>query len=239
MVFQVANVEQAPHPWPKLSPLAMARSHVYPPHCQLSMDEWYGMDATYPAQDGADCLPPQFAHTLGSMSSCNFSNLLWKHKCQTWAGLEGVDLNLCGPPGFRMRSDLRLAIGFKTVLHSPTADQLFLSRLEKVRMRSASIAIVELGTAWGPRGKRQPTDLDRSFPDLTTEEEIQYYVHWVHAVAFPGSLVFWITACGCGQGGIRDQRELIEDMWREVQSHYSHAAVRVDKCVSRLRFLVF
>ena len=151
-------------------------------------------------------------------------------------GLEGIDLNLCGPPGFRVNAQMQLAIGFKTVLHSPSADELFLERLEEAKMRSADIAIVELGTAWGPRGTRQPTAWEWQLPNLTVEEEIHYYVHWVHAVAFPNRLVLWLTACGCAFGSIPDQRQLMKEMWQEVQSHYKDAAVLVDKCVPR-RFL--
>ena len=143
-------------------------------------------------------------------------------------GLEGIDLNLCGAPGFRESPDMHLAIGFKTVLHSPGAEELFLRSLAKANLSSSldipSIAIVELGTAWGSRGKRQAIT-EMSLPTLTLKEEIRYYVHWVHAVAFPHRLVFWISSCGCSQGGIADKRELIRDMWSEVQSHYKDSAV--------------
>ncbi len=215
---------------------------IFPPICRLSSQDWHTMDMTFPATDDATCLPPQYAQTLGSMSSCKFTNLLWKHKCKSWMGLEGIDLNLCGAPGFRESPDMHLAIGFKTVLHSPRAEELFLRSLEKANLSNdkanqmgsldiSSIAIVELGTAWGPRGKRQAIS-EMGLPTLTLKEEIQYYVHWVHAVAFPHHLVLWISACGCSQGGIADKRQLIQDMWSEVQSHYKHTAVLIDKCVS-------
>ena len=207
------------------------RRGVYPPLCRLSFEGWRGMDQNYSAKDGGKCLPAQYAQSLGSMSACNFGDPQWRQNCQSWMGLEGIDLNLCGPPGFRTSPKMRLAIGFKTVLHSPKADQLFLLRLKEVDI--SGIAIVELGTAWGPRGERHPLGGHvPNLPNLTLEEEIQYYVHWVHAVAFPGRLVLWVAACGCGQGGIPDQRQLMKDMWREVQSHYKDAAVLVDKCVS-------
>jgi hypothetical protein len=209
--------------------------NVYPPLCRLSPEGWHAMDAKYPARDGAKCLPLQYSQSLGSMSACHFGNSLWQQKCQSWMGLEGIDLNLCGPPGFRLNAQMQLAIGFKTVLHSPRMDELFLKRLEEAKMRSADIAIVELGTAWGPRGTRQPTgEGELQLPSLTVEEEIHYYVHWVHAVAFPNRLVLWLSACGCAQGGIPDQRQLMKEMWREVQSHYKDAAVLVDKCVPRI-----
>ncbi|CAE7503813.1 trpt1 [Symbiodinium sp. CCMP2592] len=197
--------------------------------------QWHEMDDRYPAQENASCLPAQFAPTLGSMSSCRFSDRAWQKKCRSWDGLEGIDLNLCGAPGFRASSDLNLAIGFKTMLHTPDADELFLTRLKQVGMRGLndSIVLVELGTTWGTRGRRQPsTRGSPHLPDLREDEEVRYFVHWVHTVAFPDRLVLWITACGCDQRlRQRGLTPLMRAMWYEVQKEYKEAAVMVDKCV--------
>ena len=65
----------------------------------------------------------------------------------------------------------------------------------------------------------------------TEEEEVQYYVHWIHAVAFPSRLVLWIAACGCeGQPRCQGLTPLMRAMWLEVQKHYRHTAVMIDKC---------
>ena len=150
-------------------------------------------------------------------------------------GLEGIDLDLCGPPGFRTSPDLNLAIGFKTMLHTPDADQLFLTRLKQVGMSGLndSIVLVELGSTWGTRGRRQPsTRGSPHLPDLREDEEVRYFVHWVHTVAFPNRLVLWMPACGCEQRlKHRGLSPLMRAMWYEVQKEYKEAAVMVDKCV--------
>lgn len=200
---------------------------THPPVCRLSPEDWHVMDSTHPAEDGADCLPAQYAFTLDSMSSCKFEHPMWWRLCPSFQGLEGIDMDMCGPPGFRTSSDLSLAIGFKTFLHSPSADDLFLSRLDALR-RDAQLVVAELGTAWGARNGRSPYN-KKKWANLTKEEEVDYYVHWVHRVAFPGRLVLWITACGCGH--VQHRRNLIEEMWRKVNEHYSSKAVFIDKCV--------
>ncbi|OLP89801.1 hypothetical protein AK812_SmicGene28688 [Symbiodinium microadriaticum] len=205
------------------------------PLCRLCRAQWHEMDGRYPAQENASCLPAQFAPTLGSMSSCRFSDRAWQKQCRSWDGLEGIDLDLCGPPGFRTSPDLNLAIGFKTMLHTPDADQLFLTRLKQVGMSGLndSIVLVELGSTWGTRGRRQPsTRGSPHLPDLREDEEVRYFVHWVHTVAFPNRLVLWMPACGCEQRlKHRGLSPLMRAMWYEVQKEYKEAAVMVDKCV--------
>ena len=121
------------------------------------------------------------------------------------------------------------------MLHTPDADELFLTRLKQVGMRGLndSIVLVELGTTWGTRGRRQPsTRGSPHLPDLREDEEVRYFVHWVHTVAFPNRLVLWITACGCDQRlRHRGLTPLMRAMWYEVQKEYKEAAVMVDKCI--------
>ena len=95
-----------------------------------------------------------------------------------------------------------------------------------------TVAIVELGTTWGSRGRRQPvTRRAARLPELTPQQEVEYYVHWVHAVAFPGRLVLWISACDCeAEDRRRSLNAFMQLMWQEVQAKYGHAAVLINKC---------
>jgi hypothetical protein len=147
-------------------------------------------------EDNGTCLPYPILYAVGSRSICNVPKCI-----DVWPPLfEGVDLEKCGPPGFRFANELlpttRFAIGFKTFIHTPPLDSLFLRRLAHGQMSKVHVAIVEMGSPWGARGPRNTPSglLPRT---LTLQEEAQYYVKWVHEQAFPNTLVLWIPACGC------------------------------------------
>ena len=73
----------------------------------------------------------------------------------------------------------------KTFIHTPALESLFLDRIAATNVSNVDVAIVEAGNPWGARGILG----NSSLPMLTTEDEIRYFVHWVHKVAFPNSIV--------------------------------------------------
>jgi hypothetical protein len=111
-------------------------------------------------------------------------------------GLDGVDLKACGPPMYRIVEELSdtVAIGFKTYIHTPLAEALFLERLTRDGLRHPDVLVVDCGV-WGPRGGigfDQIADnkvYDYKLPSHM--DEVEYFVSWVHT-HFPRSLVVWI-----------------------------------------------
>jgi hypothetical protein len=79
------------------------------------------------------------------------------HQCRY-----GVDLAACGEPGFRLVPELdgsgspsaassRVAVGFKTYMHTPDAEDVLLRKLAASGLREPDVLIVEAGSPWGLR----------------------------------------------------------------------------------------
>ena len=79
-----------------------------------------------------------------------------------------------------------MAIGFKTYIYTPEADNLLLDRLSNANLRYFKAVVVEAGFPWGARGNRQPLpgSMSGTLPTMRVEEEISYYIDWVHT-SFP------------------------------------------------------
>jgi len=225
----------------------------------LYAEEWKDFSSTkeyIPIRQNGDCMPYYHEHSLASRSQCSES------PCDSFKGHptpfgEGVDIDICGPPGFRVmpnNNDIgeseskietgseidiennnddgstifeethhsatlkgKVAIGFKTFIHTPPGDNLFIERIRSVDLGTVDVAIVEMGYPWGPRRKRKPPN--SSLPiNMTIMEEIKYYVDFVHDVAFPNTLVVWIATCGCTETVQADKSQLwIDETWELVK----------------------
>lgn len=103
-------------------------------------------------------------------------------------GKYGVDLLHCGPPGKRLVTELspRVAIGFKTFLHTPQADEEFVDFLQECNLSSPSIVVVDVGI-WGPRGTRISSALMTTMSPL---EELNYYLDWIQRTFSTSTIVF-------------------------------------------------
>jgi len=212
--------------------------------CQ-SAEEWNDFSSTkeyIPIQQNGDCMPYYHQHSLGSRSKC--SEPPCNSRVHPAPFYEGVDIEICGPPGFRVIPNTNtsgeietknnnddgsatfketphsvtpkgnVAIGFKTYIHTPYSDDLFIERIRSVGLGTVDVAIVEMGYPWGPRGNRNTPN--SSLPiNMTTTEEIDYYVDFIHDVAFPDTLVIWIATCGCGR--TRNDEMGIEETWDRVK----------------------
>jgi len=110
-------------------------------------------------------------------------------------GKYGVDLENCGLPGKRVVPELgeNVAIGFKTFLHTPEADQIFADWLQAVDLRHPQVLIADVGI-WGARGARRTTSLNYS---LSLEEEIDYYLFWLRET-FPETKLVLIVSTSDG-----------------------------------------
>lgn len=209
----------------------------------LNAEEWKDLSSTkeyIPIRQNGDCMPYYHQHSLGSRSVCS------KSPCNSTVHPapfgEGVDIDICGPPGFRVMPNNNaigeieienniedrsttfeerhhsatlkgnVAIGFKTFIHTPPGDNLFIERIRSVGLGTVDVAIVEMGYPWGPRGNRNTPN--SSLPiNMTTAEEIEYYVDFVHDVAFPNTLVIWIATCGCDRKDVMG----VEETWDRVK----------------------
>lgn len=60
---------------------------------------------------------------------------------------------------------------------------------------------------------------------MTTVGEIEYYIKFVHDVAFPNTLVLWIATCGCTPITTFDKE--IQETWELVQER--ELSVALDK----------
>jgi hypothetical protein len=179
--------------------------------CQ-SMDDWAELLTKHPEygliQQNGNCMPYYQQYSVAHRSDCSSSSC----RSETDSYRAGFDIDTCGPPGFRVwdvndntnasSSQLqhlhrgKAAIGLKTYMHTPVADNLFIQRIESVNMRNVDVAIVEMGSPWSVRGRLNTPNM--SLPtNMTQREEIEYYVNFVHEVAFPETLVIWIATCGC------------------------------------------
>jgi hypothetical protein len=103
----------------------------------------------------------------------------------------------------------QLVIAFKTFLHTPDAENLFLARLEAATMRHPAIVVVDLGV-WGARGKQMATPLTSTV--MTVHAEVEYYVGWVHA-SFPEAVIIWVIG---GEPGGTLEVELIQNQSNAV-----------------------
>lgn len=126
----------------------------------------------------------------------------------------GVDLEHCGMPTFRLVPELeeklelelqskfgnkpenvfvipqkssQVGIGFHTYIHTPDADEAFLSFLEKHQIRHPDILILDIGI-WGTRGNILGGCAKKY---LTPEEEINYFLQWVQT-HFQSAHIVWI-----------------------------------------------
>jgi hypothetical protein len=152
---------------------------------------------------------PRYVKDVGSAVN-------WKSKeCVpdgSWKGLQGINIDVCGPPGRRVVPELgsnqNVAIGFKTFLHTPVADEHFLDWLlsvdnngsnslgrrrkkkrnqYKISLRRPQVLIVDLGV-WGARGNTTSGLDDATQVALTPDEEIDYFIGWLD-VNFPTSQI--------------------------------------------------
>ena len=105
-------------------------------------------------------------------------------------GLYGIDLDACGEPGKRMVPELGklVAIGFKTFLHTPMADQLFVDWLTNHTLRYPNVLVTDVGV-WGPRGQKMAGALNYS---LTLEQEIDHNINWLRTT-FPTTALIFIV----------------------------------------------
>jgi hypothetical protein len=178
-------------------------------------------------------MPYYQQYSVAHRSDCSSSSC----RSETDSYRAGFDIDTCGPPGFRVwdvndntnasSSQLqhlhrgKAAIGLKTYMHTPVADNLFIQRIEAVNMRNVDVAIVEMGSPWSVRGRLNTPNM--SLPtNMTQREEIEYYVNFVHEVAFPETLVIWIATCGCDKsrkdgGDIKGGKDIKKGMWDVVK----------------------
>jgi len=214
--------------------------------CHTS-EEWASQEVQKqysPLQKNGDCLPWHLKYSLGSRAKCTEKPCAHVATFQATFP-EGVDIETCGPPGFRLLPELqeemqkfdsgthhsqrKVGIGFKTYIHTPPTDNLLLERLKKVGLEKPDVAIVEMGSPWGPRGERNT--LDGSLPVMSQQEEIEYYVNFVHTVAFPDIPVVWVATCGCngsGSGNLwKNDVVGVEETWELVKKH--DLAIVLDK----------
>lgn len=101
----------------------------------------------------------------------------------------GVDLEICGLPGRRRVPELseRVAIGFKTYLHTPDADENFIDFLSDHGLRHPDVLVVDVGV-WGTRGGRLGGTA--TFV-MKPEDEIDYYLRWLQ-MRFPRTVLTFI-----------------------------------------------
>lgn len=111
----------------------------------------------------------------------------------------GVDIANCGAPGKRLVPELastnattngepvNVAIGFKTYLHTPDADDLFVDFLAQHNLRHPTVLILDVGM-WGPRGRRLGTN--RTNTVWTPEQELEYYLNWIETTFPYSKLIF-------------------------------------------------
>ena len=99
-------------------------------------------------------IPSGYPDEHGNRTICD------PHRTGYTNGLYGLDLKHCGNPGFRLVGELsnKTVIGFKTFLHTPEADALFLQRIQQKQLGNPDVLLVDIGI-WGARGERMKGDL--------------------------------------------------------------------------------
>jgi len=130
--------------------------------------------------------------------------------------LYGIDIEACGPPTYKLAPELsspllysnnnnnnnnnntaaNVALGFKTFLHTPDADELFVQYLEQQssKLRHPSVLVVAIGI-WGTRGNRFSLNFTRTQTALTATQEADYYLNWLETT-FPHSKIVYVYESG-------------------------------------------
>ena len=107
----------------------------------------------------------------------------------TRLGMYGVDLVHCGPPGKRLVPELapaQVAIGFKTVLHTPQAEDLFVEFLRESHLKSPSVVVVDVGI-WGPRGNKTGGGCQTV---MNPTDELEYYLDWIQTTFSSSKIIY-------------------------------------------------
>jgi hypothetical protein len=96
----------------------------------------------------------------------------------------GIDLDACGSPGKRVVPELGrgVAIGFKTFVHTPQADQLFVDFLNDNQLRHPDVLVMDIGI-WGGRDNKTGGIISET---MTLDQELDYYFEWLQTT-FPRS----------------------------------------------------
>lgn len=102
----------------------------------------------------------------------------------------GVDMKACGLPGKRLVPELgeNIAIGFKTFIHTPEADHIFVNWLQDVGLRYPKVLIADVGV-WGARGNKISANLKYT---LSLQDEIDDYLKWLRTT-FPTTNIVFIA----------------------------------------------
>lgn len=104
-------------------------------------------------------------------------------------GKAGVDLNRCGPPGFRVEEndEYRFIYHFKTYLYTPWADSVMLGRINHV-LGNTPADLVVLGSAeWGT---------NKYLKNVTTREDQVVHFHDDFLVHLPANKRLFIYNTG-------------------------------------------
>jgi hypothetical protein len=98
----------------------------------------------------------------------------------------GIDLDACGYPGKRVVPELGqgVAIGFKTFIHTPQADQVFVDFLNENNLRHPDVLVIDIGI-WGGRDNKTGGIITDEQP-MTQDQELDYYFEWLQTT-FPRS----------------------------------------------------
>ena len=128
------------------------------------------------------------------------------------SGKYGIDLKGCGLPRTRTVPELyngdkaKVAIGFKTFLHTPDAEQAFVDFLSENDLRHPTVLVVDMGI-WGTRGSRMAgADYPNTQKALKPEEEVDYYFNWIETT-FPTSKVVYVV-----ERNVKVSMELLDKM---------------------------
>lgn len=94
-----------------------------------------------------------------------------------------------------------MVVGFKTFLHTPVTDQLFVDFLEHNSttkdIRYPQVMIADMGV-WGPRGNRVHAALNFT---LTLDEEIDHNLSWLRTT-FPNTMIVFLMKQKYYESGI-------------------------------------
>jgi hypothetical protein len=151
-------------------------------------------------------------------------------------GKYGIDLEGCGPPGMRLvpelsinstNEKLNVAIGFKTFLHTPDADDLFVDFLSEHHLRHPTVLVLDVGI-WGARGERVAADnkYPRTQKVLQPEEEVDYYLQWIQDT-FPYSKKVYVYDVTQGEPGL--EALILPRLQDIVKTKQQHDSVMIRK----------
>jgi hypothetical protein len=134
---------------------------------------------------------PQFYHR------CNKTSVFMKQLQDVPCGIQ---LDNCGATGKRLVPELsstnttttpNVAFGFKSYLHSPDADALFVDFLYQRGLRHPTVLLVDMGI-WGPRHQHvSATSNTTNTPMAHYTEEMDYYLTWLRTT-FPNSHIVYV-----------------------------------------------